>query len=162
MMQKDVKTIGVDETIKDAAKAMYKNHVGALVVVDKKKEGKGRVPVGIITDRDLALLLRKKENFDPEITVRDAMEKNVIVCSEKDGIFEVMHKMMQNGVRRMPVLNSKDQIMGMITSDDFVLLLANEMQDLSQIINAEIDKESKVKKKNKKSEQLRLRTQLAG
>lgn len=160
IIQKDVTAIKSTATLKDVAKLMYQNHIGAVVVVDKMN-GVRKTPVGIITDRDIALSLGKNGKLDPNCSVKEVMTPNVVMCSPEDGIYETIHKMRTNGIRRIPVVNKKDQLVGIIASDDLIKLLGSEINDLSQIITLETEKESHVKKPVNKKKQLTTRPRAA-
>ena len=142
IIQPDVAFVTEDTTIRDVAKMMYEKHVGSIIVVEKSKEKNG-VPVGIFTDRDIAMAYGKDGRLDGDITVKKLMSKNIINCSLHDGIYESIQKMKVNGVRRMPVVDDKGEIEGIVTMDDMLMLLASEFKNLSDIIKSEAENEKK-------------------
>ena len=127
--------------VKQAARILHDSHIGALVVTEKVN-GNSDVPVGIITDRDIAIAFGSDYAINSRSVVKDTMNRNVIVAKESDGIYETIRKMSQNGIRRMPVINKKDKLVGVVTSDDLLTLLGEEIQQLSQIIQSEIEVET--------------------
>ncbi|POB12704.1 cyclic nucleotide-binding/CBS domain-containing protein [Halobacteriovorax sp. DA5] len=143
IIQKDVVIINSNATLKDAAKQMYEKHVGAIVVVDNIT-GKKNTPVGILTDRDIAISFGKEGKIEPYSKVSEIMTQNVVLCTPKDSIVDTIKKMQANGIKRIPVVNSRDQIVGIISSDDIIQRLGNEIHDLSQIVKLEIEKESAI------------------
>jgi len=143
IIQKNVTVIQPEATLKEATKLMYKNHVGTVIVVDKLN-GARKTPVGILTDRDIVLSLGKRGELDPSCKVRDVMTSNVIMSSPDDGVYETIQKMRTNGIRRIPVVDEKDHLIGIIAVDDFVRLLGAELNDLSQLIA--LNKENKRQK----------------
>ncbi|MEH0860584.1 CBS domain-containing protein [Halobacteriovorax sp. DPLXC-1] len=153
IIQKNIVTINSDATIHDAAKQMYEKHVGAIIVVGHK-EGKKKTPMGILTDRDIALSFGKKGKIEPYSKVSEIMTPNVVMCSPKDSIVDTIKKMRANGVRRIPVVNERDQLIGIISADDVIQRLGNELHDLSEIINLEIEKEAYISSPVEKDRQL--------
>ena len=65
--------------------------------------------------------------------------------------------MRKNGIRRIPVVDKKDHLVGIVASDDLLMLLGKELNDLSQIITTETGKEAQIKRPMKKGVQLRTR-----
>jgi CBS domain-containing protein len=158
IIQKNVTVIQPEATLKDAAKLMFKNNVGTVIVVDKLN-GARKTPIGIVTDRDIVLTLGKKGELDPNCSVRDLMTSNVIVCSPDDGVYETIQKMRTNRIRRIPVINSKDHLIGVIAVDDFIRLLGAELNDLSLVIDLEKKKEKNIRKPISKGKQLSVSAQ---
>jgi CBS domain-containing protein len=147
-------TIPVTGTVKEAAKLMYKNHIGTVVVVDKSKKSKA-IPIGIVTDRDIAIAYGKVPELASDYSIKKVMTSSVVMCSPEDGIYQTIVKMRQNGVRRMPVIDSNDELVGLIASDDILMLLGEELSDLSQIFSSEKMKESKTIEPQKRGTQLK-------
>ncbi len=124
-----------DTTVQAAAKLMRHYHVGSLVVVDEVS-GK-RIPVGIITDRDIVIEVDATE-LDPKvITVGDIMVPELATVPESEGVLETMEVMRFKGVRRLPVVGSDGQLAGIVTIDDLLEILAAELTDLSRIVSKE-------------------------
>lgn len=131
-------------SIKKAAKLMTSRHVGCLIILNDRK--KGKVPGGILTDRDIVKALSKPE-FNSKDSVASIMNENVILCREEDGIHSILRKMNKNGVRRMPVVGKRDQLVGIISAEDILKLLGQELQEISALSDSEIAKEGmKVRK----------------
>ncbi|MFG1483165.1 CBS domain-containing protein [Halobacteriovorax sp. HFRX-2_2] len=143
MIQKNTVIINSNATLKDAAKQMYEKHVGAIVVVDNVT-GKKNTPIGILTDRDIAISFGKEGKIEPNSKVSEIMTQNVVLCTPKDSVVDTIKKMQANGVKRLPVVNGRDQIVGIISSDDIIQTIGNELYDLSQIVKLEIEKESAI------------------
>lgn len=133
-----------ETTINAAAKLMRHYHVGSLVVVDDLS-GK-RVPVGIVTDRDLVVEVEAMD-LDPKvITVGDIMTNQLITVPESQGVLETMEVMRFKGVRRLPVVDSKGRLAGIVTIDDLLEVLAEELTDLTRIISKEQAREIQIRK----------------
>lgn len=144
LIKSKVTIISISSSLHEAAQLMLKDHVGSVIVVDNKK-GEDKVnPVGIITDRDIALAIGAMGFYDKKIAVSEFMSKNVVLCSDSDGLFETIKKMKSNGVRRIPVVDKHNSLIGIITADDIFQLLSSELSDLSSVVNTEQDYEKEV------------------
>lgn len=126
-------------SVLEASRLMRQYHVGDLVVVDEK-DGK-RVPVGIVTDRDVVLEVVSMELDASVLTAGDIMGLELATIRENDGVFETIRYMRTKGVRRLPVVNSQGALIGIVTLDDLLELLAEEMNELSQLISRERQQE---------------------
>lgn len=122
-----------DTDLRTAARLMRTNHVGALVVIDHK-EGVSR-PAGIVTDRDILVSVVAAPGVRPEsLTVRDVMTASLTVAKENDGVFEAAAAMKQCGARRLPVVAADGRLVGMLTLDDLLRVLATEIMTLAEAI----------------------------
>lgn len=136
IINKDVSTVRSGANLNDVARLMYKNHTGAVIVINNKDKNKEKgKPIGVITDRDIALEFGKSGKIDPKKNVDQIMTTSPVTCNSDDGIYETIQKMREHGVRRIPVVNKKEHLVGIVASDDLINLLGNEIYDLSQIIN---------------------------
>jgi len=93
-----------DSSIQQAAPLMREHHVGDLVIVE---ENAGRrIPVGILTDRDLVIEILAKDVDVDNVTVGDVVSNLLMTARESDGLYETMQRMRAKGVRRVPVARS--------------------------------------------------------
>jgi len=114
--------------------------VGNLVVVEDI--GGRRVPVGIITDRDIVRNV-VAEGLDAGLfTLGDLGARELVTTGEDQGIYECMQQMRINGIRRMPVVDRKGGLVGIISLDDLIQLLAEEMSELAKVIVREQARET--------------------
>jgi len=127
-------------SITEAARLMRQFHVGDLVVVEKVAD-KAR-PVGIVTDRDIVLEVIAAEVAVNSLTVGDIMTADVATVRESEGVFETLRYMRDQGVRRLPVVDSAAWLIGIITLDDLLELLAEEMGELAKLLARERQRES--------------------
>ena len=124
-----------DTTVQAAAKLMRHYHVGSLVVIDEF--GGKRIPVGIVTDRDIVIEVDATE-LDPKvITIGDIMTSQLATVPESEGLLETMEVMRAKGVRRLPVVGGEGQLVGIVTIDDLLEILAEELTDLTRIVSKE-------------------------
>lgn len=133
-----------DTTVQAAAKLMRRYHVGSLVVIDDF--GGKRVPVGIVTDRDIVIEVDATE-LDPKvITIGDIMTSQLATVPESEGLLETMEVMRAKGVRRLPVVGGEGQLVGIVTIDDLLEILAEELTDLTRIVSKEQAREMQSRK----------------
>ncbi len=132
---REVITVRRDATVLHAAMLMRQYHVGDVVVIDDLK-GKS-VPVGIVTDRDIVIELVATALDCKVITTGDIMAANLVVIKESTGIFEAIQLMAAKGIRRLPVVDSGGGLLGIVTLDDLLLLLAKEFGALTKLVSRE-------------------------
>lgn len=132
---RDVVVVDRDTNVHEAAQLMRRHHVGNLVVVEGPLEQ--RRPVGVITDRDLVISVLAT-GLDPKVfAAGDIITRDLVTAREDQGIFESMQQMRNNGVRRMPVVDYEGILVGIVSIDDLIQLLAQEMSELSRLIERE-------------------------
>lgn len=120
-------------SLREAALLMRNQHVGALVVVEKK-EGLTR-PVGILTDRDIVVAVVAVPGARPEgIRVADAMSRDLALAREDDGMFEAVARMSERAVRRLPVVAADGSLKGIVTLDDVLRVISTELAQLAEAL----------------------------
>jgi len=129
-----------DTTVHEAAKLMRQHHVGDVVVVEERKGV--RVPVGIVTDRDLVVEVMAPDLAQIVITVGDIMRSGLATVKDSAGIYEAIQYMRGEGVRRLPVVDGKGGLIGILALDDLLELLAEELLALSKLVKHEQKKET--------------------
>lgn len=124
-----------EATILEASRLMREYHVGDLIVVDEVS-GR-RVPAGIVTDRDVVLEVVSMGLDTSVLTVGDIMAPELATVRESDGVFEAIRYMRTKGVRRLPVVDAQGALIGIVTLDDLLELLAEEMGELAKLVAKE-------------------------
>jgi len=141
---REVVTATRETTIQQAAQLMRENHVGDLLVVDQQNGV--RTPVGIVTDRDIVISVVAM-GLDPAVlSVGDIMGPDLETVDEDEGIFETLHQMREAGVRRVPVVGRTRELIGIVSTDDLVQLLADEMTEVAKLISREQRREMATRK----------------
>lgn len=130
----------------EAAQLMRKYHVGDVVIVDEVK-GK-RIPVGLITDRDIVIRVIARQVDPTAVTAGDLISRELVSVGEDQGIFETIEHMRVHGVRRMPVVDQQGALVGIIAVDDLTELLTEELSQLSRLITKEQAQEVERKPSN--------------
>ena len=129
---RDVIIVDRDTDIIAAAKLMRSEHVGDLVIVDTQDSG--QIPVGILTDRDIVVELLATDVDLDKVSVGDAMSYELVVAREEDDLQETLAKMRQNGIRRVPVVNTAGALVGILTVDDLLEVYAEQFSDLVKLM----------------------------
>lgn len=120
-----------ETSVLEAALLMRTHHVGDLVVVDEV--GGELVPVGILTDRDIVMSITAEGLDAKSIEAGDIMSSELLAANEDADVHETIERMRVKGVRRMPVIDSHGALVGMVSVDDLMVFLVEEMTDLSRI-----------------------------
>ncbi|MDE3195598.1 MAG: CBS domain-containing protein [Acidobacteriota bacterium] len=123
----------------DIARLMRERHTGDVVITETH-EGR-RVPVGIVTDRDLVMEVLAQNCSPAELSAADIMDGTLVSGKESDGIFETIQLMRSARVRRLPVVDATGALVGVVSLDDLLELLAEELGDLVTLIRQERRKE---------------------
>lgn len=131
--QKQVVAVSPDTPVVEVARIMKEKNVGSVIVIS----GDGR-PVGILTDRDLVVRIMAQERDPGEVRSREVMTRNLITFRDSMGIYEAIRKMAGEGIRRMPIVDDSGILIGIVTLDDIIRMLGEEMA----IIAENIEKQS--------------------
>ncbi len=132
-----------DLTVQGAALLMRNHHVGDLVVVEQPNGE--RVPVGIITDRDIVVSVIALGLDPASLLVGDIMVEELMTATEDEDVYETIERMRFKGIRRVPVVNSLGGLTGIVSIDDLVEFLAEEMGELSRISARQLANEKQLR-----------------
>ena len=127
--------------IAEAARLMREQHVGSLVVVEESP--RGRVVVGMLTDRDIVTAIVAKEVDPTLVRVGDTMSRDPLTVRETDTVLDVLAAMRQRGVRRVPVTNAQGVLIGILALDDVLGVMAEQMRAVVAVIESGWSKEKK-------------------
>lgn len=127
LANKDVVTLPPTATLHEAKALMKLRNIGSIVVTENK------VPVGIITDRDLAL--RTIGKTCRPLNLKEVMTPDPVTLDERLSLFEALETMKDQGVRRFPVVNPRGELSGLFTLDDVLFLLGLELSAVASIID---------------------------
>ncbi len=156
----DVVTLTQDEPVTKAAALMRDRHIGNVVVVRRLRSDGMRdafVPVGLITDRDIAIgCVASGSERAMEMSVEEVMSRDPICAKETDGIYEVVQTMRQMGVSRMPVVNELGHLVGIITAKNILALLSDELTEVVEISDAQREAAQMAAPSRKRPRELRL------
>ena len=129
---REVDTAEVSETVQAAADRMHARNVGTLVVLDALQK-----PLGIVTDRDLAIRVVAKGRDPFTTTVGDVMTMSPRSILENTPIEQAISLMRRGPYRRLPVVDHNDRLVGLLSIDDVLDLLAEEFREIGALLKAE-------------------------
>ena len=113
LMTRNVTTCGSGDSLEQAAHLMWTSDLGCLVVTDPH-----RLPIGVVTDRDVAMAAYTQGALLRDIRVESVMCRTLWACSVNSSLTEVEDKMRQAQVRRLPVVDVYGGLVGIITLGD--------------------------------------------
>lgn len=123
----------LDASVADAARVMRDRRVGCLVVL---RDGR---PVGVVTDRDLALRVLADGKEPRKLTIADVVTYDPIVVGVGDGLETALEKMRVHGVRRLPIVNAEGMAVGVVTADDVMMSFGRGLAQLAEGLEAASD-----------------------
>ncbi|HZD43629.1 MAG TPA: CBS domain-containing protein [Methanomicrobiales archaeon] len=117
-----------DATISRIIQLMQEKSVGSVVITDLD------LPVGIITDRDILLrVIAEKMNPD-ETFVREVMTRDPVMIREDTGVYEAIRILEGKWFRRLPIVDDQGILKGIVSIDDLMRLLIDELSAISSIL----------------------------
>jgi CBS domain-containing protein len=116
VMTKQVAICRPETNLAEASALMWENDCGALPVLAETGE-----PSGIITDRDICIALGTRNGRASELAVRDVVGSHLMTCKSTDDIRSALEIMREEKIRRLPVVNERGLLEGMVSIDDIVL-----------------------------------------
>jgi CBS domain-containing protein len=121
-----------DESLASIAHLMQEHNIGAVVIVEDQR------PVGIITDRDLAMAVGA-QGIPLQTQVQNVMTRHVIAIPEDAGVFTATKYMRESQVRRLPIVDRQDRLVGIVTLDDLLRCIGRELYNLVEGIKGEME-----------------------
>lgn len=140
----EVVTVTPTTTLAECAQIMRRQHVGSVVVIDDK--GERDDPRGIVTDRDIVIETVAVGLDATTLTASDVMTAPLATVRDDDDILDALAKMREHGVRRLPVLDVAGNLSGIITVDNLLEALAEQLDSLVRVIKAEQTRETATRK----------------
>ena len=129
-----VVTTFAETSLAEATADMRRKQVGALVVVEERSGSLW--PVGIVTDRDIAVALTTHDTRE-KTRVGDVMSRQLIVASHHDDFFDGLSKMRRFGIRRLPIIALDGRLSGIITLDDMIDVLSAKLREAAAVVPRE-------------------------
>ncbi len=134
-----------DAPIAEVAALMRRHHVGDVIVLDNQQEGM-RVPIGIVTDRDILVETIALDIDAKLFTASDLMTTPVTTVQEDAGLNEAIAVMRGKRVRRLPVVNRAGSLYGIVTTDDLLNLIASELAMIAGLVVEQTVQEGRLRK----------------
>ncbi len=137
---REVVVVDKQDSISDAAKVMREHHVGDVVVV--RTEGGKQYPVGMLTDRDITLEIVATGTDPDSVSVADAMSFDLVSVFDDDDLMHVIELMRDEGIRRVPVIDRDEALVGILTVDDLLDLLSEIFVDIVHLVDSQRRREA--------------------
>lgn len=131
--RRDVVVVRGSDELVTAAQRMREEHIGYLVVVDED----GRKPIGVLTDRDIVITVIAREVDPATLKVGDVMTRNPVTVRDADMMNVALQAMRAIGVRRVPVVDASGVLTGVLSLDDVLDGLAEELSHVAASIRKE-------------------------
>lgn len=131
ILSRPVSTLSATATCAEAARRMRRDNIGSIII---ERDG---APIGIVTDRDLAVRLVAEELDAGSIAVDRVMSTFPVFLAPRRDLGEALDVMAQMNVRRLPVVNAKGRLIGILTLDDVLIELAGQLDKVKALLHAE-------------------------
>ena len=141
---REVVVVLKSEPVSEAISLMRSHHVGDVVVVETTATG--TKPVGILTDRDIVLEVLAEGVDLGAVSIGDVMSYELVTVTEDTKLIDTIKLMRDKGVRRIPVVNQRGELEGLLSVDDILELLAEQLTDIVDLINKELNREGRLRR----------------
>jgi CBS domain-containing protein len=118
LCQRHVVTVRKHEDLTAAARMMRERNVGCLVVVEAAGAMGGERPIGMLTDRDIVTTVIARDSDPHCLTVGDVMTRHPVTVWATSTIDDALLRMRGSGVRRVPVVDDRGRLNGILALDD--------------------------------------------
>lgn len=145
----EVVTVGRHASVQEVARRMQREAIGCVVVLDD-----AALPVGVLTDRDLALRVVAVARDLANTTAEDVMSQPLIAVEASDPLERVIACMAERGIRRVPVLQD-GRVTSIVSLDDLLSHLGRELDDLGGSVSASFTRSRSEARRAVALEQLR-------
>jgi CBS domain-containing protein len=133
LLSRPVATLSRTATCAEAARRMRRQNIGSIVV---EEDG---VPIGMVTDRDLAVRVVAEELDAGSVTVAQVMSAFPTFLTPRRDLRAALDAMQEMGVRRLPAVNAKGRVVGMLSLDDVLIELADQLGQVKKLLQFEQD-----------------------
>jgi CBS domain-containing protein len=134
-------TVPASEPLSQVARLMHDRHVGTVIVTKKPLDRP--VPAGIITDRDIVRAQVERHADLAMLNAERVMTREPLVLQERMPLQEGISQMRARGVRRAPVVDASGALVGIVSSDDIVAAIADELAELARLISGQPGREGR-------------------
>ena len=119
-------------SVSDVVRLMHQERIGAVIVTQAPADQ--AVVVGIVTDRDIVQAQLAHVADFSQLNTADIMSRDPLVLNEQDDIAEALQRMRTRGVRRAPVITGSGALLGLVSTDDLLAQLAQDLSGLASIV----------------------------
>ena len=135
---RDVVVVEKTESVRTAVNLMREHHVGDVVVIDTQT----KKPIGVLTDRDIVIEILAEDVDLAAVSIGDVMSFDLVTTTEDARLLDAIKLMRIRGVRRLPVLNQQGGLEGILSVDDILELVGEQLGDLVALVSKEISNEA--------------------
>ncbi len=132
LIQRPARWLPPDATCSEAARMMRDENIGSVVVA------RDRQPLGIVTDRDLAVRVVAEGRDPDKLLLSDVMTDEPIFIGDDRSLDQAVAAMRDLAIRRVPVGDADGRLCGIVSMDDVLILLADQLGSLAGAIREEI------------------------
>lgn len=132
-----------DTAVREAARLMREHHVGDLIVVEER--GGKRTPIGLVTDRDIVVEVVALDVPAGTVSAADIMSRKLVTVPESEDVFSALELMRHEGIRRIPVVDQHGALAGIVTLDDLLEVLAEELGVMAKLISRQPSLEARTR-----------------
>jgi len=132
ILRRSVKTLPPETSCAEAARLMRDDQIGCVVVAE------GERPSGVVTDRDLVVRVMAAGEDADRLTLGEVMSGAPVFLGDERSLDAVIRTMREEGVRRIPVVDEEGALEGIVTLDDLLVLLAEQLGSLAETVRQEI------------------------
>jgi CBS domain-containing protein len=130
--RRDPVTAKPNESVSDAAKRMSRLGVGALAVVDDENH-----PIGMLTDRDIVQRVVRRRQDPSATAISEIMSPDIVSVWDEVPLVRAFHRMRQESVRRVLAVDSTGELVGILTYDDALPLIAEQLSLAADVVRAQ-------------------------
>lgn len=123
-----VVTVAPEASLSEVVQTMRSERVGSVVVLD------GDEPVGLVSDRDLAMVVLDGETDAETTAVASVLDDELTTIPADTGVYELVEELSRKGLRRAPLVDEDDDLVGIVSISDVVVLLGMELQQVANTI----------------------------
>jgi CBS domain-containing protein len=123
VMKNNPTMLGIEATVAKAAKTMCHDEVGSVIILENSQ------PIGIVTEEDITCKVVAKDLKPSTVQVREIMSTPLITVSADKTVGDAAHMMVKHKVRRLPVIDAKKKVIGIVTVRD-LLTVSTELNEL--------------------------------
>jgi CBS domain-containing protein len=121
IMTKDAATCGPEDDLAKIGRLMFERDVGCVPVVDHE-----RSIIGMLTDRDICMATCTQGKAPQDLQVGNIMSRQVFTCSPEDTLIEAEEVMRSHQIRRLPIVDDQNRLVGMLSLNDLALEAEHE------------------------------------
>jgi CBS domain-containing protein len=123
-----------DATAQTLARVMRDRHVGDVIVIDERE-----VPIGIVTDRDLVVQVMAAGVAPEALRAEDLIGGGLTTALTSETVYDAIWAMRSKGIRRLPVVDEQEHLVGVLTSDDITEFLAQELTGIARVMPRQLE-----------------------